>query len=182
MNATITTPENRAIVDAGINNQSKRMVSNMPNITRDENWTWAIVSEIPNCDLCRHAIAYADGKMINAPWAYMCKGCFLAFGVGLGVGMGQELLTRPPLTKTIHFGRLDSTSCRFCGVDTDIEGFINRVSHSMTSIDCYACGPCQEALLDYLWKWDNYLVDRCADVDSRFPMAKSFRQAVELID
>jgi hypothetical protein len=64
--------------------------------------TWVVVSEIRNCDMCRQdppAPAYADGKMVSGPWANMCKDCFEIYGVGLGLGMGQELLLEPPSTK-----------------------------------------------------------------------------------
>ena len=63
--------------------------------------TWVVVSEIRNCDMCRQdppAPAYADGKMVSGPWANMCKDCFEVLGIGLGLGMGQELLLEPPGT------------------------------------------------------------------------------------
>ena len=66
--------------------------------------TWVVVSEIRNCDMCRQdppAPAYADGKMVSGPWANMCKDCFEIYGVGLGLGMGQELLLEPPSTTTM---------------------------------------------------------------------------------
>ena len=61
--------------------------------------TWTVLSEIPNCDMCKQdppAKAYADGKTSMGPWGYMCRSCFGMYGIGLGVGKGQELLTEPP--------------------------------------------------------------------------------------
>jgi hypothetical protein len=57
--------------------------------------TWTVVTNIPNCDICKDAKAYADGKMTIGPWANMCKECFAVLGIGLGMGKGQELLTEP---------------------------------------------------------------------------------------
>ena len=41
---------------------------------------------------------------------------------------------------------MDISICRECGVDTNIEGWVNRVSHGGTSINCYTCGPCMDNL------------------------------------
>ena len=57
----------------------------------------AVVPEIPDCDLCKPTPpvpAYADGKTTMGPWANMCKPCFDMYGVGLGLGKGQRLLTK----------------------------------------------------------------------------------------
>ena len=61
--------------------------------------TWVVIPTIPYCDMCKQpppAPAYADGKMLVGPWANMCKDCFEVLGIGLGLGMGQELLLEPP--------------------------------------------------------------------------------------
>jgi len=61
--------------------------------------TWTVLPELPNCQTCTQdppAKAYADGKTSMGPWAYMCRTCFGMYGIGLGVGKGQELLTEPP--------------------------------------------------------------------------------------
>jgi hypothetical protein len=42
------------------------------------------------CDFCSKG-AFYDGKTQMGPWAYMCKICFIKYGVGLGLGKGQEL-------------------------------------------------------------------------------------------
>jgi len=54
------------------------------------------VSAYPLCDLCpphQPKEARFDGKTkFNGSWGYMCKQHFKDFGVGLGLGKGQELL------------------------------------------------------------------------------------------
>ena len=63
--------------------------------------TWVVIPEIRFCDMCKEsppAQAYADGKTTLGPWADMCKDCYAIYGVGLGLGRGQELLLEPPDT------------------------------------------------------------------------------------
>ena len=63
--------------------------------------TWVVIPEIRFCDMCKEsppAPAYADGKTTLGPWADMCKDCYAIYGVGLGLGRGQELLLEPPDT------------------------------------------------------------------------------------
>jgi len=51
------------------------------------------VTELPMCDLCRQKEAVIDGKTtLGGSWAYMCFQCFEKYGVGLGLGKGQELI------------------------------------------------------------------------------------------
>lgn len=61
--------------------------------------TWIVVPSIPTCDVCKSAPAYADGRTTMGPWANMCKACFDQIGTGLGLGVGQQLLTEEPETK-----------------------------------------------------------------------------------
>lgn len=49
------------------------------------------VRELPQCDLCG-AEAHYDAKTRQGPWAYLCPECFGEYGVGLGTGLGQELV------------------------------------------------------------------------------------------
>jgi len=53
------------------------------------------VDDWPTCDYCltdhRRAAAYADGRTVHGPWAWMCKEHFDRFGAGLGLGNGQVL-------------------------------------------------------------------------------------------
>lgn len=63
------------------------------------NGTWTISSGAKPCDICTmgeaggSGKASVDGKTRMGPWANMCPEHFMDFGVGLGVGMGQRLLT-----------------------------------------------------------------------------------------
>jgi hypothetical protein len=56
------------------------------------------VGHPPDCDICLHMMgrvgvtAEYDGKTSHGPWAYMCPECFDAYGMGLGVGLGQRLV------------------------------------------------------------------------------------------
>jgi len=50
------------------------------------------------CDYCKlltHTLkaAVVDGKTKDGPWAYMCEEHFRDFGVGLGLGKGQRLVS-----------------------------------------------------------------------------------------
>ena len=56
-----------------------------------------VVPEIPDCDFCQPTPvpAYADGMTTMGPWANMCRDCFEKYGIGLGLGRGQELLQAP---------------------------------------------------------------------------------------
>lgn len=52
------------------------------------------MSEMPEqCEVCDGSLedGFVDGKMkISGRWAIMCLGCFMVYGVGLGVDHGQE--------------------------------------------------------------------------------------------
>jgi hypothetical protein len=57
------------------------------------------VTELPPCtihQLTRETVVPAryDGATRQGPWAYMCDGCFMTYGVGLGLGRGQRLILR----------------------------------------------------------------------------------------
>jgi hypothetical protein len=58
-----------------------------------------VVSELPPCDICkinfnRIVSAKYDGKTFSGPWAYMCQNHFDQYGIGLGLGRGQELIKK----------------------------------------------------------------------------------------
>ena len=61
------------------------------------NHTSVVVASLPQCDFCRedptvlHQVAHVDGRTKMGPWANMCREHFKKFGVGLGLGKGQEL-------------------------------------------------------------------------------------------
>lgn len=45
-----------------------------------------------SCDLCDAAITrtFVDGKTAAGPWGILCGSCHTTYGVGLGVGKGQQ--------------------------------------------------------------------------------------------
>ena len=63
-----------------------------------KNHTQVEVLELPQCDFCRqnplvmYQEAHYDGKTRMGPWTFMCREHFNRFGVGLGLGKGQELI------------------------------------------------------------------------------------------
>lgn len=50
------------------------------------------LSKLPGCDICAQAPCKYDAKTFMGSWAYMCQECFEKFGVGLGLGKGQEIV------------------------------------------------------------------------------------------
>lgn len=59
--------------------------------TKMEKNTKVIVKEIPQCQFCGES-AKVDGMTKMGCWAFMCKNCFKLYGVGLGLGKGQEMI------------------------------------------------------------------------------------------
>ena len=65
-----------------------------------KNHTQVEVPKLPQCDFCKqnplvlYQEAHYDGKTRMGPWANMCREHFKRFGVGLGLGKGQELILR----------------------------------------------------------------------------------------
>jgi glutaredoxin len=53
--------------------------------------TTTTVYHLPACDFCNKTARY-DGKTIHGPWANMCPDCFSVHGLGLGTGLGQQLI------------------------------------------------------------------------------------------
>jgi hypothetical protein len=52
----------------------------------------------PACDLCKidrdvTTRARYDAKTTRGPWAFMCDTCFSMYGIGLGLGRGQRLIS-----------------------------------------------------------------------------------------
>ena len=54
--------------------------------------TIAQVTQLPQCDICTGQVAKYDAMTVRGPWAFMCQGCFEDYGVGLGLGRGQEIV------------------------------------------------------------------------------------------
>jgi hypothetical protein len=52
----------------------------------------AFVDKLPMCDFCKIDARY-DGVVTGGHWAYMCPWHFKAYGLGLGTGVGQRLVT-----------------------------------------------------------------------------------------
>lgn len=52
----------------------------------------SFVSELPMCSFCKTTEARYDAKTRIGPWANMCLHCFEYYGIGLGEGLGQELV------------------------------------------------------------------------------------------
>jgi hypothetical protein len=56
------------------------------------------VARIPDCDIHKHlkgikgVPAKYDGRTKSGHWANMCQECYQEYGVGLGLGKGQELI------------------------------------------------------------------------------------------
>jgi len=60
------------------------------------NHTTVEVKSLPLCDMCAQngikTKAGYDARTVFGPWGNLCQGCFEEFGVGLGLGLGQELV------------------------------------------------------------------------------------------
>ena len=54
------------------------------------------MATLPACDICtregRTTTARYDAALKFGGWAYVCEDHFVMFGVGTGVGLGQELV------------------------------------------------------------------------------------------
>ena len=63
-----------------------------------KNHTQVEVPELPQCDFCKqnplvmYQEAHYDFRTKSGHWAYGCREHFKRFGVGLGLGRGQELV------------------------------------------------------------------------------------------
>jgi hypothetical protein len=55
------------------------------------------------CDICKSKGEFRDaeydGKTVFGMWAFMCGTCFEAFGIGEGLGKGQQLKMEPTTKK-----------------------------------------------------------------------------------
>lgn len=59
---------------------------------------YTTVTKRPPCDLCaregRQTPAYADAKLREGPWAWVCRKHFREHGCSLGQGLGQQIVVR----------------------------------------------------------------------------------------
>lgn len=84
------------------------------------------------------------------------------------------------MNMTLHY-------CRECGVDTRIEGFVNRVPFYGEKVDMYNCGPCMDTLdssIEDSWdidRFNDYLIERIKYVDSKYPQASRIRELLETV-
>jgi len=63
------------------------------------------VAVLPKCDYCKQNGVDRDAKYdakvsIATYWANMCQGHFDLYGIGLGLGIGQELVLDVPSSTT----------------------------------------------------------------------------------
>ena len=65
---------------------------------------------------------------------------------------------------------IDTELCLECGVNTNIDGYVNRIPRDREIIDGYNCGRCQETWDDAVIWYDNNgnIVGRGEDEDPRF--------------
>ncbi len=73
-----------------------------PGAAADDGTTTYVV-ERPNCEIHRHSRSVEipagyDAALRQGGWAYVCDGCFTAYGIGLGLGRGQRLIVAEPGT------------------------------------------------------------------------------------
>lgn len=52
------------------------------------------VIALPRCDQHPEREAHYDFATKIGPWMYGCDACFMAWGKGLGLGLGQRLVVR----------------------------------------------------------------------------------------
>ena len=88
------------------------------------------------------------------------------------------------MTKSI---KVELSYCRECGVDTRIEGIVNRVPFYGEKVDMYTCGPCMDTLdssIEDSWdidRFNDYLIERIEYVDSKYPQASRIRELLETV-
>jgi len=112
------------------------------------------VNTLPACDTC-DGVARYDVKSKQGPWGYFCDPCFKVRGIGLGTGLGQELIAGAPypnakpvikpttkreiqytledLHAMIDESVLDSTPCPHCHCT-------QRVEPDACDYTCHECG------------------------------------------
>ena len=51
-----------------------------------------VIAESRKCNFCNKEAKYDGKTILGGIWAYMCPHHFLSYGIGLGLGKGQELI------------------------------------------------------------------------------------------
>lgn len=90
------------------------------------------VTKLPKCDFCEETAKY-DGNTLYAGWANMCLTHFDRWGVGLGLGLGQELVLKAAPEK------------KFDKADFDV--WMRKVNKALIGL----CGMHSEDLPDQLY-------------------------------
>jgi len=62
----------------------------------------ALVSSYPACDFCGEE-AHFDGKTTLSVWAFMCDYDFQVYGKGLGIAIGQRLITLDDTSENVPY-------------------------------------------------------------------------------
>lgn len=86
--------------------------------------------------------------------------------------------------------KLDVPYCKECGVDSNVDGYINRIPHCGNLIDCYTCGGCNAyddaSEAAYLYVTDKLDPDTAlalvADEDIIYDMPEYEEKLQELLD
>jgi hypothetical protein len=67
---------------------------------KTETKTTAIIEKDQTCDICKRPLLYGPLWFFDAvhvpsgKWTWMCEGCFINYGAGLGTGRGQQYSVR----------------------------------------------------------------------------------------
>ena len=75
----------------------KRFCNTLQNVEGKMTKNRVEVAELPECDYCKLSstikhLAHYDAKTKSGKWAYLCPIHFQLYGIGLGLGIGQELV------------------------------------------------------------------------------------------
>jgi len=83
-----------------------------------------------------------------------------------------------------------SNHCKDCGVNTTIEGFVNRIPAEVwigATLECFVCGSCTDMYdgvdggMDGA-EWLKYMTERLRYVDAKYPDAQRFRKILTKMD
>jgi hypothetical protein len=87
-----------------------------------------------------------------------------------------------------------SNHCKDCGVNTILEGFVNRVPAELwvgATLECFVCGSCTDMYDLYHYgvddgidagDWLGYLAERIQYIDAKYSDAKRFRNVLSRLE
>ena len=83
-----------------------------------------------------------------------------------------------------------SNHCKDCGVNTIIDGFVNRVPAELwvgATLECFVCGSCTDMYDEVdggmdAAEWLGYITARIQYIDAKYPDAQRFRQIIAKMD